>query len=229
MRRVALFAVPVFALALVGAAAPRDEGPIALFNGKDLQGWTVFVDPADPAKKKYSPDSRAEGIFSVKDGQIHVTGERFACLTTEKEFANYRLVVEFRWGEKRWPPRENVVRDSGVLMHAVGPDKIWTKSIECQIQEHDTGDFWMVDGAELTVDGKSQNKGRFIKKRDAEKPTGEWNTVEVICDGDTIINKVNGVEVNRGTQASLTKGRIVLQSEGAEIVFRKVELYPLKK
>src|SRR5262249_55541157 len=113
--------------------------------------------------------------------------------------------------------------------HAVGPDKIWTKSIECQIQEGDCGDFWFVDGASLTVGGKTQKNGRFIKTTDGEKPNGEWNTIEVVCDGDKITNIVNGVAVNEGTGASVTRGRIVLQSEGAEVFFRKVELRPLKK
>ena len=67
----------------------------------------------------------------------------------------------------------------------------------------------------------------MIKKTDAEKPTGEWNTVEVVCDGDKITNIVNGVVVNEGTKASVTKGRILLQSEGAEVYYRKVELQPL--
>ncbi|MBX6311332.1 MAG: DUF1080 domain-containing protein [Isosphaeraceae bacterium] len=219
------------AATLAVAPAPADDqgdGTIKLFNGKDLSGWKVYIDPADPKKKGYSPASSTEGIFRVEDGMIHVSGERFAALTTEKEYDNYHLILEFRWGEKKWPPRQNAVRDSGVLLHCVGPDKIWTKSIECQIQEHDCGDFWLVDGTSLTVDGKPQTGGRIVKKKDAEKPTGAWNTIEVICDGSSITNIVNGVVVNQGTNASVTRGRISLQSEGAEVWYRKVELKPLK-
>jgi hypothetical protein len=163
----------------------------------------------------------------VENGVIHVSGERFGCLTTVEEFENYKLTIEFKWGEKRWPPREKAVRDSGVLLHCVGPDKIWTKSIECQIQEHDCGDFWLVSGTTLEIDGTVEKNMRK-KKKDAEKPTGEWNTVEVICDGDKITNIINGVVVNEGTKASVTRGRILLQSEGAEVYYRKVELTPLK-
>ena len=202
----------------------RDGGTLRLFNGKDLTGWYVFI---DPKADRYSPDSSPEGVFEVEDGVIHVSGERFGCLTTEEEFADYHLTVEVKWGETKWPPRAAAVRDSGILMHCVGPDKIWPKSIECQIQEHDFGDFYLVGGTSITVDGKVQ-KGRVVKTKDAEKPHGEWNTVEVICDGDTITNIVNGVVVNRGTDASETKGKIVLQSEGAEVFYRKVELRPLK-
>ena len=80
----------------------------------------------------------------------------------------------------------------------------------------------------LTIDGKV-NKNRGVKTSDHEKPRGEWNTIEVICDGDKIINIVNGVVVNEGSKASVTKGKLVLQSEGAEVFYRKVELTPLKK
>lgn len=216
-------AVTVFGLlSLIAFAADSDS--VVLFNQKDLTGWYVFINHKD---KSVSPKEDPKGIFKVEDGIIHVSGEEFGCLTTDKEYENYRLVVEFKWGTKKYPPRENAVRDSGILMHCVGPDKVWNKSIECQIQEGDCGDFWMVDGTTLEVDGKVET--RFKKKnKDNEKPSGEWNVVEVICDGDKITNIVNGVVVNQGTKASVTKGKILLQSEGAEVFYRKVELMPLK-
>ena len=209
-----LLAWPVF------AAEPK---PVSLFNGKDLSGWTTFI----PHKDKSDPKADPKGVFTVSDGLIHVSGEEFGCLTTKEEYANYRLKLEVKWGEKRFPPRATAVRDSGILVHCVGPDKIWTKSIECQIQEHDFGDFWLVSGTSIEVNGKLQ-KDRVVKTKDAEKPNGEWNTVEVVCDGDKITNIVNGVVVNEGTKASVTKGRILLQCEGAEVYFRNVELTPLK-
>jgi hypothetical protein len=159
---------------------------------------------------------------------IHVSGAEYGCLTTKDEYENYKLSLQFKWGEHRYLDRKNAVRDSGVLLHCVGPDKVWTKSIECQIQEGDCGDFWLVDRTTLKVDGKPARE-RTIKKKNAEKPTGEWNTVEVVCDGGKITNIVNGVVVNEGADASVTKGRILLQSEGAEIWFRNVELTPLVK
>ncbi len=69
----------------------------------------------------------------------------------------------------------------------------------------------------------------FRGSRDVEKPAGEWNRMEVICDGDSITNIVNGYVVNVGTKSSLTKGKIIFQSEGAEIFFRKIEIRPLVK
>jgi hypothetical protein len=65
--------------------------------------------------------------------------------------------------------------------------------------------------------------------RDVEMPAGEWNRMEVICDGNSITNVVNGYVVNEGSKSSLTKGKISFQSEGAEIFFRKIEIRPLVK
>ena len=69
----------------------------------------------------------------------------------------------------------------------------------------------------------------FRGARDIEKPAGEWNRMEVICDGDSITNIVNGYVANAATKSSLTKGKVIIQSEGAEIVFRKIEIRPILK
>lgn len=69
----------------------------------------------------------------------------------------------------------------------------------------------------------------FRGARDVEKPRGEWNRLEVICDGDSITNILNGVVVNVGTKSSLTEGKIMFQSEGAELFFRRIEIRPLKR
>lgn len=69
----------------------------------------------------------------------------------------------------------------------------------------------------------------FRGKQDVESPFGEWTRVEVICDGDSITNIVNGKVVNHGTKSSLTRGKIIFQSEGAELFFRKIEVRPIQK
>jgi hypothetical protein len=67
----------------------------------------------------------------------------------------------------------------------------------------------------------------FRGRNDVEKPAGEWNRQEIIADGDTLTNVVNGVTVNHATRSSHREGKIQIQSEGAEIFVRKVELQPL--
>lgn len=68
----------------------------------------------------------------------------------------------------------------------------------------------------------------FRGRRDVESRVDEWTRLEVICDRDRITNVVNGTVVNRGLQSSLTSGKILFQSEGAEIYFRRIELKPLR-
>ena len=65
--------------------------------------------------------------------------------------------------------------------------------------------------------------------QDVEKPTGEWNRQEVIADRDTLTNIVNGVIVNEGYRVYPTTGKIQIQSEGAEIDYRRIELTPVDR
>jgi hypothetical protein len=248
--------IPAFAREL-----PKiDTGsPVLEFNGKDMTGFYVYTRDHG----YYDPNK----VFTVNDGMIHVTGQEFGGIATCGNFSNYHLIVEWKWGTKTWPPREKATRDSGILLHCVGPDGAaggqWMQSQECQIIEGGCGDFIMVAGKEQTSltcetrvgpdrqlyyekGGKAVTKkggrynwwGRdpawkdtlgFRGKNDVEKPAGEWNRMEVVCDGDTITNIVNGYVVNVGTQSSLKEGKIQFQSEGAEIFVRKFEIRPLKK
>ncbi|HTE34241.1 MAG TPA: DUF1080 domain-containing protein, partial [Chryseolinea sp.] len=105
-----------------------------------------------------------------------------------------------------------------------------TRSIECQIQEGDCGDFWLIDSVTALVDGVQAGptkNTRVFKKKDNEKPTGEWNTLEIIAKNGTCTHIVNGMVVNEATDASLRSGRILIQSEGAEIYYRKIEIREL--
>src|SRR5262249_33622920 len=68
----------------------------------------------------------------------------------------------------------------------------------------------------------------FRGELDVEKPVGEWNRLECICDGNTITNILNGKVVNAGKGASPAKGKLLFQSEGAEVFFRKIDLRPLR-
>jgi Domain of Unknown Function (DUF1080) len=250
---------------LVGAAAAADDkkpgGWSALFNGRDLTGWETWLAPhglnVDPTQ-----------VFTVVevDGKpaIRISGELFGALTGRQEYGDFHLRLEFKWGEKKWPPRENVVRDSGILYYAVGPhgaspNQAWMRSLECQVQEHDVGDYWGVAGAIVDVAGERRSvaegkeplihfrKGapalavegptpRAIKAFDNEKPTGGWNTVEVLCLRGTCVHAVNG-KVNLvltnprqpadGGVAPLRSGRLQLQTGGAEVFYRNITVRPI--
>lgn len=94
---------------------PGPPAPLFAFNGKDLTGFHTVV--KDKGKDK-DPDK----VFSVEGGQLRVSGQMLGYLVTDKVFTNYRLVLEYRWGEKTWPPGENKARASSVCIHASGPD-----------------------------------------------------------------------------------------------------------
>jgi hypothetical protein len=227
MLRRAWFAVPLlaaltlFTAACLGLAEQKEEGWIKLFNGKDFTGWKKVVDP----KSNADPDK----IWSIKDGVIVCEGSVNGYLITDKDYGDYTLRVQWRWGEKIAPKRN---RNSGVFVHVSGPDKIWPKGVEAQLMADHAGDFWLVDGFKLNVDPKRQDPKvprHYLRLKDnVEKPIGEWNQYEITCKDDTIKLVINGQLVNEGTGAEATKGKILLQSEGAEIHFRNIELKPLK-
>jgi hypothetical protein len=212
---IALIALPP------GPAAEKDNGWIALFNGKDLSGWTVFLDP----KKEADPKK----VFTVQDGILVCEGTPFGYLITDKEYENYTLKLQWRWGDKV----HGKVRNSGVFVHVVGPNKIWPKAVEAQLMAGHAGDFWLVDNFKLKVDAKRRDpkvtRHYYRMKDDVEKAIREWNQYEITCQGDAIRLVINGQLVNEGTEAELAKGRILLQSEGAEIHFKEVALKPLPK
>lgn len=215
-----LAGVVLLAGSFTNSAAEQEEGWIKLFNGKDLTGWKKFLDP-----KNTTAD--AEKIWTIKDNAIICEGSVNGYLITEKDYENYVLRVQWKWGEKVARGR-----NSGVFVHVSGPDKIWPKAIEAQLMADHAGDFWLVDNFKLTVDPKRQDPKvprHFLRMKDGvEKPLGEWNQYEITCKGDTIKLVINGQLVNEGTGAEATKGKILLQSEGAEIHFRNIELKPLK-
>jgi hypothetical protein len=243
----------------VPATADGDSKPVKLFNGKDLTNFYTFL-------KDHGKNNDPEKVFTVQNGMIRVSGKIFGCFVTEKEYENYHLVVEFKWGKETWPPRKDRAMDSGILLHCVGEDGaaggVWLESIECQMIEGGTGDFILVKGKNqptLTVQAEKRGgqsyynpkaepmnfKGGRINwyardpawkdeqgfrgKEDVENPPGQWNRLECICAGDTITNILNGKVVNKGTNASHTRGKILFQSEGAEVFFRRIDLLPLKK
>lgn len=119
-------------------------------------------------------------------------------------------------------------------------------SLTCQLRTDASGKvykdkngvYWKKGGPKQTFhSGRINWYGRdadwkdvlgFRGKEDVESPDGEWNRMEVTCDGDHILVYVNGVNVNEGFAAQPSQGKLIFQTEMAEIIFRKIELWPLK-
>jgi hypothetical protein len=141
------------AFALVTAASAlfadeRQSGPAspetatALFNGKNLAGLTMWL------KDTKREDPRK--VFQAEDGLLHISGDGFGYVATEKVYRDYHLVVEYKWGKKT--DGGKFVRNSGILLHATGPDGgaggTWMSSIECQLAQGCVGDLIVIRGAE---------------------------------------------------------------------------------
>ncbi len=198
--------------AVCGAADPEPQAPkevTPLFNGKDLTGWEPFLeDNGDPEK-----------VWTVKDGVLRCEGKPAGYIRTRDAYKDYVLIVEYRWPEDGG--------NSGVLVHTTGEDVVWPKSIESQLAADNAGDFWMIGGNEIAEHVDKSSRRVPNKTDDSEKPLGEWNTMRIVADGDTITVFVNDEEVNKATQATATGGDICLQSEGTPIEFRRIEIQPL--
>ena len=218
--------IAFFTLACLNVHA-QQPGMKPLFNGKDLKGWYSFL-------KSKGKNNDPEKVFAVENGLLHISGKEFGYICTEKVYKNFHLAAEFKWGVKKYPPRDadTIKRDNGICYYFPLNEKdiVWPKSIECQIQEGDTGDFWLISGVTIKVNGIRSQPDSFtrVKKRtDAEMPTGQWNRVEVIANKGKITYIVNGKIVNEGEDPSVSQGKILIQSEGAEIYYRKIELAEL--
>jgi hypothetical protein len=198
--------------------------PIALFNGRDLSGWYTYT-------KAHGKNNDVEKAFSVEDGILHFAGESMGYLCTTGSYKNYYLRVVFRWGEKKYAPRENAPRDSGVLYHfaETAEDGLWPVSVECQVQENDCGDYFLVGGTTLSSPNSPEGEShRVVRTANFEKPAPEWNTIEIICVDNASEHYVNGQKVNEAYNISVSDGKILLQLEGAEIFYKTVDLLPLK-
>ena len=213
------FAVAAFAVALAVPAAVGEE--VRLFNGKDLSGWTFFLDKSGP---NADGSMKMADVWKVDGGKLHCSGVPNGYLRTTADYKDFALSLEWRWAEKPG--------NSGVLLRVVGPDKIWPKTVEAQLQSGNAGDFWLMDGATLDTDPARtdpQAANHRGKIKAAEKPVGEWNLYEITVDASWVLLKVNGEVVNEGTGAEEVAGKIALQSEGAPIEFRNIRLTPIKK
>ncbi len=188
--------------------------PIALFNGKNFDGWTF---------DSISPNTTLEQVWSVQDGVIVCQGRPPGVLRTKENFSNYQLELEWRWNNGGNPG------NSGLLVHASAPRfmHVWPKSLEVQLGSNNAGDFWMI-GEKVRVANTEPQGRRFVKPHpSAEKPAGEWNHMRVRCEGNQIQVWVNGQLMHEGTDLSASSGAICLQSENGEIHFRGIVLTPL--
>lgn len=258
----------VTALALTGQApgagkevvgGKASEGWTPLFNGRDLTGWYTFL-------QKHGKDRDPDRVITIEDGAIHLykladDGSKVVMgyIGTEKEYGDYHLRFQYRWGEKKFEPRYKMKRDAGLYYHILGPDAVWPRALQFQIEQDNVGDLIALYGMQLDswVDPKTRDqatptflgpdrggvsrvlggKGIAYQKHLAgEHEVDGWNTAEIIARGDSTTHVLNGKVINQGKNVRLvdpekggepravTRGRIALEIEAAEIFFRNVEI-----
>jgi hypothetical protein len=198
----------------------------------------------------------------TEDGRpaLYVDGRIWGSLVHKGDFHDYHLRLQYKWGAGRWAPRQDQAPNNGLLYHSHGaPGAVWgtwRQAVEFEIM---TGSIGMVvpvgeaiqatttvvddpglipprlrfspTGRDKTVKGGTAD-WNVEAAADAEKPAGQWNTLDLYVVGDRAIHVVNGVPVLgvrdlKADGAPLTHGAIQLQSEGAETFFRDITVEPI--
>ncbi|WP_298502947.1 DUF1080 domain-containing protein [uncultured Maribacter sp.] len=246
---------------------------------EDLNNWDTYLSykhqpgydgsvPKNDKGEDIEPIGLNDTLYNVfttfqegEDVLIRNTGEYYGCLITKKEYENYHFQLKYKWGDKKWAYRKNLLKDSGILYHSVGPMAVeywrsWMLSQEFQIMEGHTGDFWSQANSAIdiraykpesvldpmahesqdfiTLSMNSPYRNYCLRSGNYEKPHDEWNTLDLYCFEDKSLHVVNGEIVmilknsryidEQNQDVPLTKGKIQLQSEAAEIFFKDIKI-----
>ena len=189
-----------------------------LFNGKDLSGWVNV--------------NTAENTWTVRDRTLVCSGHPIGVLRTERQYENFILQIEWKHLEAGG--------NSGVFVWSEGvppKGKRLPKGVEVQILELDWavqhnqtdayvhGEIFGTGGLKTQPDNPRGSRSKSVEKRCKGK--GQWNTYTIVCVDGIIKLSVNGKFVNGISDATIKKGYICLESEGAEIHFRNIRIMEL--
>ena len=227
MRKHAKAPILIAIVLLCGQGQARTAEPLAfreLFNGKDLSGWANV--------------NTAEDTWSVRDGLLVCTGHPIGVMRTDKQYENFILHIEWRHMEAGG--------NSGTFLWSEGTvpaGKRLPKGLEVQMLELDWvklhkrkdgtlppiayvhGEVFGANGLKTVPDNPRGSRSKSIENRC--KPKGQWNTYVVVAVDGVVKLSVNGKFVNGISKASVKKGYICLESEGAEIHFRNIKIMEL--
>lgn len=216
----------VWALGLCWLGAPAawsGEADAALLTSQDaatgeLAGWRMFAE---------DPQAKPGDVWRLDaQGVLTCRGKPKGYIVTTKDYTDFTLTLEWRWPAGK-PGK------GGVLLRMTGPDRIWPRSLEAQINAPQAGDFWGLGGYALTGPAERMQRlehpqfGALVnlkKTAAAEKPAGQWNRYEIIARQGVVRLVVNSQAVNATTACDTTPGKICLTAEGDEYQFRNVRL-----
>ncbi|MDX2248941.1 MAG: DUF1080 domain-containing protein [Bacteroidia bacterium] len=269
------------AVLFFSCSTPKEKNWTSLLD-KDLSQWEMYLSyrhstdyngeiPVDEKGDTLPPigyNQNISEVFSVIEEKgepiLKISGEIYGCVFTKQEFENYHLKLKVKWGDKKWVPRTDKLKDSGILYHSVGECgkdywRAWMLSQEFQIMEGHTGDYWNIANsaidirafipegimnpvanetqAFLPVGTGTDISGFCLRSENRESPHGEWTNVELVCfegkslhivNGQVVMVLQNSRYVEDGKSVPLTKGKIQLQSEAAEVYFKDIQLQTLE-
>ena len=239
MRSHRLFSAVLFILLLVAPqystkarSSDRDPGAVTALLDAELSQWDNYLSyrfkpgydgslPAEDPVGFNQPEGRE--IFSVRHENsepiLRISGEIYGSLISKSEYRNYRLRLKVKWGDQKWDPRKNLLKDSGILYHSVGPHgaeywRSWMQAQEFQIMKGHMGDYWSQATSAmdvrafqpeyimnpvgstsqpfLSVGHKQDIQGLVIRSDNHESPDGEWTQLELICFEGKSLHIVNG-------------------------------------
>jgi hypothetical protein len=188
------------------------------YHGEQIMSVIQGKAPADLKPMGLNPPG--QNVFTVieQDGKpvLRISGEIYGCAVTRAPFSNYHLRLETRWGDKKWVPRLEEPKDSGILYHSRGPFgvdywKSWALSHEFQVIEHGMGEYWTQATSAIDIRAfpkqGSEAAPRWNSKApwmefvspnnhalagsDQDRP-GQWNRLELVCYQDDCVHIVNG-------------------------------------
>lgn len=161
-----LIALTLFALLYCPSGLMAEEGKwVPLFNGKDLEGWTVKIRHQEPGVNWKETFRVEDGILKVSYDQYEKFDEVFGHLFYDKPFSHYRLRVEYRFvgeqcaGGPGWAFRNNGLMLHGESPETMGLDQDFPASIEVQLlggngqDKRPTGNL-CTPGTNVVKDGK---------------------------------------------------------------------------
>lgn len=238
--------------------AGPESGWIALFNGKDLNDWTIKIKGC-PAGENYNDTFRVEdGVLKVAYDKYETFGDRFGHIFYKEKFSKYKLRVEYRFvGEQVKGGAGWALRNNGVMLHCQAPesmavDQDFPASIEVQLLGGDgthprsTANL-CTPGTHVVMEDQLVTR-HCTDSRSKTYHGDQWVTVEIevngnerVChliDGEVVLEyeKPQLDEKDKDAQALITagaplmvgEGYIALQAESHPTEFRRIDLLPME-
>jgi len=196
--------------------AQNTPGEVTLFNGKNLDGWVA------EGVTEFTNDGKTHPVWSVSDGMLVCKGKGFGFLRYQgREFKDFRMHVEFRMSAKS---------NSGIGVRTGPFDPARSRATRPSIYSYEIQLF--DDAGKPPTTHSSGSLYRYVApRRNAMRPAGEWNAIDIECVGPKIQVTLNGesiIEVDQSTIEALRdkplRGHVCLQNHGGNIEFRAVRI-----